>query len=419
MSAPDARAPIPAATWRLTVLLVLVGAFLLSTGLGGGSPLGTAVFVGAMMFVWTTLLPRLGVLRPLGAFFASHALAAGAWWAALTIAERWTMVLGPRAEAVSDLRRLLVVALAAGALALIAGLALDRAVKRGGEKIRGELTFLLGVAVVLAGVTVGRAIGDAPRPIERIRQAPIVAHMARGQRIARSPLAVLRAADGSFAPVPSTNLDVLIAQGPAGVASFRGSANLCDEIGADEPIEVRQLGQLIIYTPEHALDDADAWVVDGCAYAASPLRRVAILTPDVPHPVATTPRITSVVLGALAVALIQLFIAGVALTRHARLAGAREAIADGAGWAELSDGTRAKCDGPSGPVLVALGTPRGGAYRDPAASIATVIGRGSRGEADAAMHEVTCVALIGAIAALFAVILPLAAAIAADLVVPL
>ena len=417
---PDARAKIPGATWCLTALLMVIGAAMLGTGLGYGGPLQTGLFVGATMFVWTTLLPRLGVLKPLGAFFASHSLAAGTYWAILTLGDGWMPVVGPSATVLPELSRLVVCALAAGAIALGVGLLLDRAVRRGGPRIRRALASALVLSVIAASAAVGGAMGEAQRPVERIRSAPIVARIARGQRVAREPLAILRASDGSFAPVAAGNLDWLVSEGPASISGFRADAGrACREIGPDEPIEVREMERRLFYTPEHALDDPDAGLVPGCVYDRDTLERVLVRGTDLPRPLAASDRMTSIALGALAVAILQLLIAATALARHAKVADAREAQADGDGWAVLADGTRVKCDGPPGPVLVALSVPHADAYRTSAAKHATVISRGSRMEADAAMHESTCVALVGATGALLAVALPLAAAIAIDFVVPL
>lgn len=408
-------------TVRLSVVLIFLGGLLLATGLGDGSTLGTALFVGGMMFVWTTVLPRISALAPIGVFFASHAAAAGAYWGALSLADRWTPVLGDTSEQIDNARWLFFCAVAAGTTVLLGGMALERAVTRGGDRARRALTVALAATVVLTAALVGAAIDDAPTPFERLRAAPVVAHVARGQRVTREPFAIYRASDGSFEPLHVGNLDWLVSNGPRALDHYQSDApNLCRAIPPDAAIEIRRLGDRLVLTAEGELDRSNVFVAEGCAYDARTLARVELRTADLERPLATSDHIGAIVLGALAVALVQLAIAAAALTRHARLHGARDAVADGAGWVTLADGTRAKADAPSaGAVLVAVSAPERADYRENAAPSARVVAPGSRAEADERMHRATCIALVGAISALAAVALPLAGTILADLVVPL
>ncbi len=64
------------------VLLPLVGACLLSMGLGG-DPTTVGVWAGVTLLFWTTVLPRLPSVKGAEVWVASHGLAAGAFWAAV------------------------------------------------------------------------------------------------------------------------------------------------------------------------------------------------------------------------------------------------------------------------------------------------------------------------------------------------
>lgn len=417
---PDLRAR------RFVGLLVLLGAVLLATGLGYGSPLQTAVFVGAMMLVWTTLLPRLSTLQSLDVFVASHALAAGAFWGALSAAEDRVMLVGNPWVQARELRWWFLAALTAGALGLLIGWRIDRAVRRHEAWVRRALAAAVALASGLAIVLVGLALGDAPLPIERLREAPIVAEIASSERLVpRGPLPLVRSADGVFAPLTPAELE-RVASDPQLGADWRAIARLvrdpdprlCTRLRRDTaPIEVRQVAGLVLYTQAGGLDDPYAQLVTGCAYDPATLRRVPITASMLEHPLAGSDRTASIAFGALAVALLSLVLAGVALRRHARLRVAREGVSDGAGVVTFADGTTARVRTSAGPVLALVRPITRGSYRESAMPEASVLARGTLDDAEAAMHHATCRALTTALGASCATALPFGMLVAQGYVV--
>jgi hypothetical protein len=402
-------------------LLVVVGVLLLSMGLGGGTVWSTAAYIATLMGCWTLVLPRLSILRPLSAFFASHALAAGAFWAALAAGSASFPVIAATAIGDAELRSAFVRALGIGAVALGIGVLLSRAIERRPAAMHRVLGLALIPILMTTALALVLASGDAPRASGRVAEMPVVARIPPGPGITHGAPSVVRAPDGAFVPLRPTWIESALAGGPSIVSRLHTGTFACTGVPSRSTIEVRRVGALLVYTQEHGLDDPNAWPVRGCAYDEHLLTPAVLYASALPQPIGDSTTMMSLAIAGLLVALIHIVIA-LRLQRHlGRIELAHEARAIGSGMVTLADGTQARCDAAEGSVLVEIEPAHapGADYRHSAVGTARLLARGTRDTARSALHQLACAPLVGASSALLAVAMAALARLVSGYVVPL
>lgn len=404
---------MPSASRTVARILVPIGGLLVLLSQGSLQPLSSLVFTAGTMFVWTVLLPRLTVLRPLAPYFASHALAVGLFWATLAAVSRWWVMVGPAEDQVRLMWIALGSAVVSGVVGLLIGLGLNRLVQRGGERTRRGLATTAIALLAVSPLLCAAVAGDAPMEFERLHDVPVVTHLGPAERDAEEPLALVRWPDGSFVVAPPGGSEALVAAGPGAVSHRR-----CAVIPAGVGIEVRRFGSSVIYSADGALD-MDSTFVTGCAFDAATAAPTEILVRDLERPISTGMRFGAFVVAAFAVAFVHLVLAALASRRAARFAAAKEGMGDGTGRVVLADGTELRCRMVLGPVLVEPRPPVARGYRDDAAETASVLALGSRAANDATLHRAECTAWVGVISTLGTAALAMLGAVIGGSVVPL
>lgn len=404
--------------------LVVMGGCLMSAGLGGRSPVEAGITMALLLVVWTSLLPRLSVFRGVDVFVASHGLAAGTFWCVTILGISNALLIGNTALQRREFFGGLVTTVAASALALAGGWALDRASRRHPVRVIQALALALPVLVGTFVVLVLLVRGEAPFAVEVLRAAPRLATLGPTEpKVRVRGWTFVRTADGPVVALSDAEDAALEAEpGDARSPVARWSRTpmdirVCHRTGDGSlPLEIREVAGVLLVTTEHALDDDYAWGWVGCAHDVTTGERVPLRVSDLEHPLACTDRFVQVGLGAAFAGTVQVILALVALARRARLRRAREGISDGRGTITFADGTEARAVAPAGSVLAMVRGERG-SYRESAKRDATVLAAGSHEEARHRAERTTCVALTAAVGALAVGVLPFAALVANRLVV--
>ncbi len=330
------------------------------------------------------------------------------------------------------LRLILATALGSGLLALFAGWSLDRAVRRAPATMRRALAAVLVVEAIAALACLFAVRGDAPTPSQRLRELPIVAHLAEGETELTTPRRIVRLADGTLlapgrmsdafdALAPEArDIDHFEALFPAGEGPYHRCSELYRQMGA---LDVRLFRfadghEVALATAAGALEaEDDIDFARGCAFDDRGVHWT-ITVNNVRHPVRTSISMFAVPVAGLAVGALQILIALGLLARHRRLRRAIEGISDGDGRVTLTTGLIVDVQAPAGPVLVLVVANEGSTYRDGARPSARVLAVQSRVSADAEMDLSTCIALVAAVGSLAVALLPLASLLYTRNVVP-
>ena len=419
---------------RATIVLVLlIGACLLSLGLGG-DPVNVALWMGGTLLFWTSLLPRLPAMKGGEIWVAGHGLGAAAFWCALGVMSgRWPLISGQY-----DFTRVVRATFAFGMLsagfAVGFGWAVDRAARRAPRTARRVLSAVLALELIALAIVLPAVRGDAPSGSERLHDQPVVAHLAADATSLDSPVRLARfgqgdfvtllderaaAADGALPPA-SRDYDHVVALFPQPGASL----HVCVDLEWDDgPLEVREFEfrggpRVAVITPEHALDGDDVDPIEGCVFDGVRGFRWRIDVRNVRHPVRGSRSTVPVAIAALVVAVIQIGVVLAAWLRHRRLRRALSGTSDGEGRVTLENGLIVDLAAPLGPVLVTLAEDAKATYRSGAKPTARLLASESRASADERMDLSTCIALVAAVGTLAVAVLPLVTLLAQNMVAP-